>query len=78
MASITMTLTDTCTGGHHLTIVSSGAKVVTVPIILDELTDAVSNEDAAGFIKVCAKLGKVGRTNAQLKTLFQSGVTVTI
>ena len=78
MAAITMTLTSTCAGGQHLTVTTSGAKVVTVPLTLIELVDSVSDQDAAGFVKVCAKLGKVGRTNAQLKTLFEAGVTVTI
>ena len=61
-----------------MTVTTSGAKVVTVPLTLIELVDSVSDQDAAGFVKVCAKLGKVGRTNAQLKTLFEAGVTVTI
>ena len=79
MASVTLTLTSICSGGNHLTFSLSGAKAMTLIAELGQLVDEpLTDEDAIAFIKGCVKLGKVGRTNAQLRTLFQAGVTVTV
>lgn len=81
--SITVTLTDRCDNhggaGEHLTFTTSGAKAMTLEADRSPLlNDAVTDEEAVAFIKVLVKLGKIGRTNAQVRTLFEAGVQVTI
>lgn len=78
MASITLTLTDICSGGGHLTFTLSGVTSGTARGEIDDLTGPLTEEDKRGFVRSLVKLGKVGRTNAQLKTLFQNGVTVSL
>ena len=78
MASITITLTDICAGGNHLTYSVTGAKTLTVAGLLEDLSSPVTDDDAQVFLKVVAKLAKSGRTVAQTRSLLQSGVVVTI
>ena len=78
MASETITLTTVCAGGNHLVFTGTGAKEMTVPALLTDLTDPVTEEEAIAFAKVIAKLARAGRTLAQTKTLLQAGVTVTV
>lgn len=78
MAAVTLTLTDICPGGGHYTLTLSGAvtgaKVYDLPEIR-ALMDTVDKETIAAVI---LRLAEEGRTNAQLKTLLQAGVTVSI
>lgn len=76
MAAETVTLTTVCAGGNHLLFTLSGAKSATVRMTLDELSEGISDADAEAFCRVIARLAKQGRTNAQARTLLQSGVTV--
>lgn len=78
MATITVTLTGICAGGEHLTFSVTGDAALTVRMSLSEVLAGLSNEDKEGFVKSLVKLGKIGRTNAQLRTLFQAGVTVSV
>lgn len=78
MASLTVTLTAICSGGEHLTFVTSGAKVVTAKGSLSEIQLAVTDDEAVAFLKVLAKLVKVGKTLAQARTALQSDVTITV
>ncbi len=78
MTTETITLTAICPGGNHLTFTGSGAKDIIVRADLDSLGDAVTDDDAAAFVRVICKMAKAGRTNAQAKTLLQAGVTVTV
>lgn len=78
MASETVTLTDICPGGNHLTFTGTGAKAMTTIVNLDDLSTVVTDDEAAAFVKVIGKLAKAGRTNAQAKTLLQAGVTITL
>lgn len=78
MTTITTTLTSICAGGDHLTFAISGAKVMTIKSNATDMASALTNEEAEAFVKALVKLAKVGRTNAQVKTLFQTGVSVTI
>lgn len=79
MGAITITLTRTCDGNGHFDFATSGAKAVTLTDVqaVDALS-AMTDEEARAWLKGCIKLAKVGRTNAQVKTLFEGGVTVTI
>ncbi len=82
MASITVTLTGTCAthggSGAHLTFAVSGDAQRTFEMELSEAIAGVSQDDLLVFARCLLRLGKVGRTNAQLRTLFQNGVTVTV
>lgn len=78
MTTETITLTAICSGGNHLTFTATGAKAMVVPADLSSLSDPITDEDAAAFVKVIAKMAKNGRTVAQARTLLQAGVTVTV
>lgn len=79
MASITITLTGDCDGTGHFDFATSGAKAITITGVTAENALApMSDEEALVWLKGCIKLAKVGRTNAQVKALFEAGVTVTI
>lgn len=78
MASVTLTLTSQCAGGGHLTLTLTGdiagQKETSVREIEDLLQTIGKEEIAAAILRIA----KIGRTNAQLKTLLQSGITVTV
>ena len=78
MATITTKLTATCAGGDHLTFSITGAKVMTVKSNTSDMLAALTDQEAEAFVKCLIKLAKVGRTNAQVKTLFTTGVTITV
>jgi hypothetical protein len=78
MASVTITLTSVCSGNNHLTFTLTGAASKTVRTDLNDVTTALTDDDLEAVIKGLVKLGKIGRTNAQLRTLFQAGVVVTV
>jgi hypothetical protein len=78
MASVTITLTDICAGGEHLTYEVTGAASRTVPGNLGDTLEPVTEEEAVAFVKVIAKLAKAGRNLNQAKTIMQNGVTVTV
>jgi hypothetical protein len=78
MASVTVTLTDICSGGEHLTYQVTGAKAMTVAGSLADTLEPVTEEEAQAFVKVLAKLAKAGRNLNQAKTIMQNGVTVTV
>jgi hypothetical protein len=78
MASETVQLTAICTGNNHLEFTLTGLKAATVRMLLDELTEPISDADGVIFCKCIAKLAKSGRTVPQTRTLLQAGVTVNI
>lgn len=78
MASLTITLTDICSGGNHLKFEVTGARTQTIHGLRDEMSEPVTEEEAAAFLKVVCKLAKSGRTVAQARTVLQNGVTVNI
>lgn len=82
MASITVTLTGTCAqtwgSGAHLKFSVTGEVAQVFEAELAEMTLPISKEDVLAFSRCLIRLAKVGRTNVQLRTLFQSGVTVTV
>ena len=78
MAAITVTLTDVCAGGDHLTFTMTGATNRTIPLFLPELSDPLTEDEAISFCRIIAKLTKQGRTGQQAKTRLQSGVAVAI
>lgn len=82
MASITITLTGTCAqhggSGAHLRFTVTGDAAATIDAEIANMTQEVSQEDVVAMVRCLVRLGKIGRTNAQLRTLFQNGVTVTV
>jgi len=78
MASLTIQLTGICASGNHLTFALSGAKDLVVNGELSEMLDPVTDDEAQAFVKIIAKLVRIGRTNAQARTALQAGVTVTL
>lgn len=78
MSTVTVTLTKTCSGGGHLTVVLTGDVSITRVIELRELTEPVDERDLIAFLGVLAKLARMGRTNTQARTLLQNGVTLAI
>ena len=78
MSAVTITLTDICAGGNHLALSVSGDRTGTFRLLRDDLSEAITEEEAAAFLKVVCKLAKSGRTPAQARALLLSGVTVTV
>ena len=78
MATVTVTLSNICAGGEHLTFTVTGDKTATVDTDISKVTGAITDEEIVAFVKGLIKIGKIGRTNAQLRTLFQAGVVVTV
>lgn len=78
MTTLTITLTGTCSGGGHLTFGVTGDKVATVPVDRDDLLSPISEEDAATFCRVIARMARAGRTLAAARTMLQAGVTVVV
>lgn len=78
MTTINIQLTHICSGGNHFTFAITGDKTATVPLTREEITQPITDEDVVAFLRVICKMAKIGRTNAQAKTLLEAGVTVTV
>ena len=79
MAAVTVTLTNICAGGNHLTFSTTGAKEMTVVgDRVDFIEGPITDEDARTFIRVLCKIARANRTMVQTRNLFQAGVTVTV
>ena len=76
MSAVTITLVPPTCG--HLTFNATGDATETVMLDLDDLSGPLTQDEKDAFIKVIAKLAKLGRTLNQAKTLLQNGVTVTV
>ena len=76
MSAVTITLTNVCSGGGHLTVTATGDITGTQMINRPELSGAINKDDP--FAVVICKLAKMGRTVPQAIALLQAGVTVTI
>lgn len=76
--TLTLTLTGICAGGNHLTFSVTGDRTATVHLLRDDMSAAITDEEAEAFVKVLAKMAKAGRTVGQARALLQPGVTVTI
>lgn len=76
MASLTLTLTDVCAGGEHLTITVTGARSGVWRTTRSELGDAVPTMEEV--CRMLMKLYSVGKTPLQVKTALQAGITITV
>ena len=78
MSSITLTRTAECTSQNHVTIAVTGDVTHTFHGDMDMLTDPITDAEKDIFIKCLIRLGKIGRTRAQLRNALSNGVTVTL
>jgi len=78
MTTATITLTDICSGGNHLTFSVTGDVAATVRADIGDLTSQITDEDKIAFVKVLAKLAKMVRTNNQVRQLLQSGIAINV
>ena len=78
MSSVTIRLTNICTGGNQLTFSVTGDATLARTLDLSSLTDPIDDSDVEAFLKIICKLAKKGRTLNQARTLLQNGVTVTV
>lgn len=78
MAAITVTLTEICSGGNHLTFGVTGDASRTRVLELGSLVEPIDPQDVDAFLRVITRMARIGRTNAQARTLLQNGVTVTV
>lgn len=78
MAAVTITLTDVCAGSNHLTFGVTGDKTGTVRSLLDDMVSPVTQDELDAFVKILARLAKIGKTNVQVRNQFQAGVTITV
>lgn len=77
MASETITL-QAMVCDNHMTFVGSGAKAGTLRLLLSDLTDPITADEFAAWVKVTVKLCKADKTLAQTKTALLAGITVTV
>ena len=79
---IAITLDSLCAADNHAQItldLNSGEKIRQIKAETNDLINvAIDDDDLAGFLRILLKLGGRGKTQAQLKTALQAGVTVTI
>lgn len=76
MATVTITLASVCPGGNHLRFTDSlGGEF---PIDLESLDGPLTERDRLGFLRTLYRIGRMDKTRAQVKTLFDLGVSVTV
>lgn len=79
MATINIIMTAKCAGGDHATIrLTKGAQVVTVPMNVRDLRQAITQDDIEVFAKVAIRLLNEGKTLAQLHAALQTGFEVVV
>lgn len=78
MTTLTVTLTNVCAGGNHLTFSVTGDATATVYAVRDDLSSTLTDEEKRAFVEVIMKMAKMGRTLNQASTLLQAGVVVTV
>jgi len=80
MATVTLTATNICSGGNHVTIrldVNSVERA-TKTYLIDELAAALDEIDADDVIRTLIRLHKIGKTNAQVRDDLLAGLTITV
>ena len=78
MGTVTLQLTSQCSGGGHLTFTMTGDVTGEGTLSVDEIDEFLNSVGRKELLAVILRLAKIGRTPAQVKTLLQAGVTVTI
>ena len=78
MSTVTVRLTNICSGGGHLTFTVTGDATLTRVLDLPTLSEPLDAADVEAFLRVITRMAKMGRTVNQARTLLQTGVTVTV
>lgn len=81
MATVNVRLDHQCAGGGHvaLAVRLNGNLRGIHEFNFDELVESVTEDEEKTFARILYKIAKVGRTNAQVRTVFENiGVDVTV
>lgn len=78
MASITIQLTNVCSGGGHGTITVSGDVTRSLVVDFAELLEEIGAVDDKAILAALLRLNKIGKTNAQFKSSLLAGIAVTV
>lgn len=78
MASITITLTDNCSGGGHLEFTISGAVSRVLSADIAQFAGPIDDEEVVLFLRTLYRLARLDHTLAQTRALFQAGVTISL
>jgi len=79
MASVTLTLTESCASNTHIRLAITGDKTGTIFMHIDEVFQQPLDNDALiSFLKQYLKIWSIGKTKAQMRTQLLAGLTVTI
>ena len=79
MASITVTLTQSCATQSHVVLAVTGDKTGQLRIHVDEVfQQPIDNEALIEFLKTYLKIWSLGKTKAQMRTQLLAGLTILI
>lgn len=79
MSTITLTKVYECAAGDHLRLAVTGDfPAQDVSIYLPDLTGSVTEEEKQAFLKILLKVGRIGRTQNQIKTALTNGYSISI
>ena len=79
MASITITLTNSCPSQGHVTLTITGDRTGSIRMHVDEVyQQSLDNDALLDFLKQYLKIWTIGKTKAQMRTALLAGLTVTI
>jgi len=79
MASVTITLTESCPSQGHIRLGITGDRTGTIRLHVDEIFQQSMDDDALmDFLKQYLKIWSLGKTKAQMRTQLLAGLTVTI
>lgn len=79
MASITLTKVYECSAGDHLRLAITGdVPTQNLNVYLPDLNSSITEEEKQAFLKILLRIGKIGRTQNQIKTALTNGYTITI
>ena len=76
MALYTYKVTNVCSGGNHYTLEVTGDHTMTIPLERESLRQInISHEDLALML---LKLYSQDKTNTQIRTALQNGISVSV
>jgi len=79
MASITITLTESCPTQGHVRLEITGDRTGTIRMHVDEIfQQSMDNEALIDFLTQYLKIWSLSKTKAQMRTQLLAGLTVTI
>lgn len=78
MSSVTIQLTNICSGGSHLTFSVTGDATLSSVLDISSISEPIDEQDIDAFLRVVVRMAKRGRTVAQARTLLQEGVEISV